>query len=809
MGRSDRYPARLDGFIEKRSACGWFRALFSDRLKIYKFGTLVLTALVLCGITQSWDPPFEFRLNFQADRNIDCVTRFSIFVPIKTQQARLEARLDALHVYVNDSSKLTQFKAQLINTVQAVITAPSFDEMNPDVRLLWNKFLPAGTSDDEAKENFTLFQTSIEERDADESGDAGLKRFKVTVDEAFRPFEVNGTLFKLHGIREGNQERVLIYDAGSSPEEAREVWANDILIGNAGLVSDLINRDYPQEVSRLLMQWIRSEMVETLSEDLTATLKEQNKAEAAVKPVEDVYEPGQILLRANHPIDQSSFDLLRKEYQAMIGQRSMLDRVKRFFGVFGFLLVVLILVSAFMHLDRHRDGQLKLSTWRSFFIFFAVMMATTLLGRLIQVASENSLGNPEIIALLVFAAGLSIAFSLGIAISSTLVIILTLTLSGSFGLTDFLTIAAMSSTVICMVHDLRRREQIVSASLAGGVIVLILTLMSGLFQTNRVPYDLIPYACFRGSWVLVAGFITTGLQPFIEKILHVLTPIRLMEIGNPDNPLLTKLKATAPATYTHSANVAEIASAAARAISARDELVRVGALYHDIGKMPKPEYYTENLAKGMASPHAMLRPQMSAQIIANHVYDGIDIARNHKLPQEIIDLLAQHHGTTLAGRLFYEDACRQAGDDASQKPDEKIFRYRGPRPQTREAGILMLSDVVESASRSVPGNSPEKVRELIHNLVKQRVDDGELDETGLTVGEIRLVENSLINSIIAIKHKRISYTSPDPPKPSDTQTQKKAEAKSETKPQGGAESEKGTPEAKESEKDGSDRPDRN
>ncbi|MBQ1455016.1 MAG: HDIG domain-containing protein [Thermoguttaceae bacterium] len=800
MGKPDRYPTRLDGFLEQRSFFGWFRGFFGDWQTLAKLVTIVITALVVCVITQSWDPPFEFRLGDAPDRNIDCTTRFSIFVPLKTQQARLEARLDALHVYVNDPSRLTQFKAQLINTVQAVITAPSFDEMSPEVRALWAKFLPPGTEDADAKENFALFQTSIEERDADESGDAGLKRLMVTIDEAFRPFETNGILLKLHGIREGNQERVLVYDAGSSPESAREVWVNDILIGNAGLVSDLIDRDYPQEVSRLLMQWIRSEMVETLSEDPAATLKEQNKAEAEVQPVEDVYEPGQTLLKAGHPIDQNSFDLLRKEYRAMIQERSAIDRGLRFFGVFGFLFVVLVLVSVFMHMGHHRDGQLKIATRTSFFFFFLLMMVTIGLGRLIQVISENRLGNPEIIPLLIVAAGFSIAFSLGIAISSTLVIILTLTLSGSFDLTDFLTIAAMSSVVICVVHDLRRREQIVYSAAMGGLVALILTLMSGLFRADRVPIDLFPRACFRFFWAIVAGFMTAGLQPFIERWFHILTPIRLMELGNPDNPLLARLKTLAPATYTHSVNVSEIASAAARAIGARDELVRVGALYHDIGKMTRPEYFTENLVKGEESPHAKLRPQMSAQIIANHVYDGVEIARSYKLPQEIIDLMAQHHGTTFAGRLFYENACKQAEGDASQMPDEKSFRYRGPKPQTRETGILMLSDIAESACRSLPGATPEKIHEKIHGLVKERMDDGSLDETCLTVGEVRQIENSLINSIIAIQHKRIPYTSPESQRPADKSGDKNTDQNTDKNTD-----RKGNPETEEREKDGSDR----
>ncbi len=254
----------------------------------------------------------------------------------------------------------------------------------------------------------------------------------------------------------------------------------------------------------------------------------------------------------------------------------------------------------------------------------------------------------------------------------------------------------------------------------------------------------------------MTGFFLGGSLPFVEKAFGIVTGISLLELGDITHPLLQELVRRAPGTHNHSVTVGTIAEAAAEKIGANALLVRIGAYFHDIGKMLKPHYFVENQA-GAANRHANLAPAMSTLIIIGHVKDGVDLGRQHHLPEPIIDLIEQHHGTTLV-EYFYREATRRAGGD----PDcpvvqESAFRYPGPKPQSREAGILMISDAVESASRTLSEPTPARIDGLVNELIQKRLDDGQFDDCGLTLREIAEIRESLIKSLIGIYHGRVKY----------------------------------------------------
>jgi putative nucleotidyltransferase with HDIG domain len=204
--------------------------------------------------------------------------------------------------------------------------------------------------------------------------------------------------------------------------------------------------------------------------------------------------------------------------------------------------------------------------------------------------------------------------------------------------------------------------------------------------------------------------------------------------------------------------VATIGETAADRIGANGLMVRVGAYYHDIGKMLKPQYFVENMTEGMPSRHAHLAPAMSTLIIIGHVKDGVDLARQHNLPQSLIDFIEQHHGTTLV-EYFYREATKRADQQPDHKTDaeESSFRYPGPKPQTREAGVLMIADAVESASRTLIDPTPKRIEGLVEEITLKRLLDGQFDESSLTLSEIRMIEESLTKSLIGIYHGRIKY----------------------------------------------------
>jgi putative nucleotidyltransferase with HDIG domain len=270
---------------------------------------------------------------------------------------------------------------------------------------------------------------------------------------------------------------------------------------------------------------------------------------------------------------------------------------------------------------------------------------------------------------------------------------------------------------------------------------------------------LVKMALMWGLWAVVAGSLMTCLLPMVERVFGVQTDLSLIELGDPAHPLLQELVRRAPGTYNHSITVASLAEAAAESIGARGLLVRVGAYFHDIGKMLKPGYFAENQGQG-DNRHQSLMPAMSTLVIIAHVKDGADLARQNKVPEPIIDFIQQHHGTTLVEYFFRQAAERSSRGneiDGSNVVDESSFRYPGPKPQTKEAGILMLSDCVESASRVLVEPTPARIESLVEELSRKRLLDGQFDECGLTLEEVDKIGQSLVKSLTAVYHGRVKY----------------------------------------------------
>ena len=252
----------------------------------------------------------------------------------------------------------------------------------------------------------------------------------------------------------------------------------------------------------------------------------------------------------------------------------------------------------------------------------------------------------------------------------------------------------------------------------------------------------------------------TALLPFLERWFDIQTDISLLELSDANHPLLKELVQRAPGTYNHSINVASLSEAAAEAIGANGLLCRVGAYFHDVGKLRKPEYFIENQAGG-PNKHDDLVPTMSTLVILAHVKDGIEIARTHHLPQPIIDLIEQHHGTTLV-EYFFNRATRQQEEQNEEggtpsPVDEADFRYPGPKPQTPEAAVMMLADTVESASRALREPAPARIENLVQEIAKKKFDDGQFDECSITIEQLFTIKASLIKSLNAMYHARVKY----------------------------------------------------
>jgi putative nucleotidyltransferase with HDIG domain len=277
-----------------------------------------------------------------------------------------------------------------------------------------------------------------------------------------------------------------------------------------------------------------------------------------------------------------------------------------------------------------------------------------------------------------------------------------------------------------------------------------LQLMHGRLFSLETPINL--FFGFLGG--ILAGIVVTGFSPLIEKIFGYTTDLKLLERANMDQPLLRELMVQAPGTYHHSIIVGNMVEAAAEAIGANALLARVSAYYHDIGKIQKPLYFIENQI-GIDNRHDKLAPSLSSLILVGHIKDGVEMAYLNKLEAPIIDIISQHHGTNLIS-YFYQKALDLKGGDVNQVSMED-FRYPGPKPQTREAGLVLLADAIEAASRTLVDPTPARIQGLVQKIIHNAFSDGQLDECDLTLKDLSLIAAGFNKILNGIFHHRIQY----------------------------------------------------
>lgn len=718
-------------------------ASLARRDVLVRLGLGIVTAAVLCAIMRGWAPPFAYRAGYVPPRDIVSRILFRQHDSGATDEERETAKEQARAVYVQNPEKLIQLQAALRNTIRQLAGVETLSGVD---LARWSEFEPARPAEApplepaQRDEPFRRFQQAV-------AGEQNLAKIDEAVAAALARYEKYGLLEK---PGPGNKNEILVYREGH-PETQEPVRVSDVMLGDGiGVRNDLAEKLGSTELADRLFTWLYPKLakIQTLSLDKARTVQSQQKAMEAVEPVYVHYEVGEILAKRGEPLGKTALELLWLEHQEFEASQGFGNRVFRT-GVVLLTLAILFGLCA-IYLSRHRS-RLLANLKR-----FGSLLFLTIITLIVARWAARDTWCAEIVPLLLFGQIIAIVYDREPALLLSGVMALLVAISLGLGLGEFVILFGTTATVILQLGHIRSRTKLTAVGFFGGLMAMVLTIIAAVFDHQPFSWNLLLDAAQNGGLTVFAGLLMSAILPVIERMFGVLTDISLLELGDVAHPLLQELIRRAPSTYNHSITVGSIAEAAAEAIGGRGLLVRVGAYFHDIGKMLKPGYFIENQGDE-ANRHETLVPAMSTLVIIAHIKDGANLARQHHLPEPIIDFILQHHGTTLVG-YFFERASQQKRDNPDGgEVSESTFRYPGPKPQTKEAAVLMLADAVESASRTLVGPTPARIESLVREIAERRLEDGQFDESGLTLRELRTIEDSMIKTVTAIYHGRVRY----------------------------------------------------
>ncbi len=494
-----------------------------------------------------------------------------------------------------------------------------------------------------------------------------------------------------------------------------------------------------------------------------ATAEKMEEAAERVGRHTILYKAGTTLVEAGTELGPFDLERLRREHEEyLLKEKTDHDlRRKKLLTQLGRAVIVLLVTVGLAAYTMSYQNRILQNPARALGLA-SLMLLMIALSRLVERMQYPLDLPPEFSTffIVVAAALLTIAYDQRFAFgaSGALTILITLSSRGDLGL--FLTFMTAMGITVFALKEIRTRGKLVGVGAMAGVGALLAATATGLIAGQEWRY-LLARAASAGGVALFAGFIVQGILHYFERLFGVATSMTLLEWCDASRPLLRRLAQEAPGTYSHSLVLSQMVEEAGEAIGARGLLARVGALYHDIGKTQKAAYFVEN-QEARISRHDRLSPTMSLLIIVGHVKDGIELARAYGLPRILHQFIAEHHGTTIV-RYFHHVASEAAAKNNKTKGrhdrevPESEFRYPGPRPQSKESAILMICDSCEGAVRALSEPTPGRIESTVHQVVMERLNDGQFDDCDITLRELKIVEQSLVKTLCAVHHGRIKY----------------------------------------------------
>ena len=512
--------------------------------------------------------------------------------------------------------------------------------------------------------------------------------------------------------------------------------------------------DYP--LKNLVVDFVQELIQPNITLNRSETQERENKVAKEIKPVLYKLKDGEMLLREGARVTE--FDLLKLE--ALQAQTKKQQVLLSSLGA-AMLLICLLVTTYILHLNYqgrmatyHIKNLFLIATLALTFIFLAEISAS--FAALLTQNSPVPIPGSSIYFGIPLAAGamiicLFLGLKIAVPMATVMAIGFAIILQNNFEM--FVYFLINGTMAAYWLRDCRERKVFIIAGTKLGLLNVVLATAIHLYMGELSSSKLLWDWAFAFMGGIVTGIVTAGIVPLVEIAFDYTTDITLLELANLDRPIMRRLMIEAPGTYHHSVIVGSLVEAAAMEIGANPLLAKVCGYYHDIGKIKKPLYFIENQTGGK-NRHDKLAPSMSGLILIAHIKDGVEIARENKLGQVITDTIRQHHGTSII-KFFYEKAKQLKGADAVKIDD---FRYPGPKPQTKEAGLVMLADVVEAASRTLDNPTPSRIKGLVQNLINQIFSDGQLDSCELTLKDLHNIAKSYNKILYGIHHHRIEYS---------------------------------------------------
>lgn len=600
------------------------------------------------------------------------------------------------------------------------------------------------TEDDFIKNNLSSLQNSIVKiRQKDK--DMNVKREEMSL---------------LFDNEDGNKSNVVFYLLKISDDALKNLFdKSNITLMNvlsAGIsekdveqhvLKNLIRHHLPSETSRyqgtMITALLEQVIVPNLVVDEFATEIARKNAQNAVKPYEVTFEKGDKILFEGEPVTKLKRDALRVAGYNLVELNWL--------GLFGIFLVTVFSTLIFTVYKSKYEKNLTYNQ-------LLIIAILSLILAFITVALPTGF-SPYILPFPAFIIIVSIFTTPSVAFISSMLLLSIITLGMHYDIqfmTSF-TLLNLVSSIFMLNVNFTRRFDLIKAGIyiaCTGTLFVASIYMLEKFLIDIENVLIVRDACFVFLNGILSSMVALGFLPILESAFRIVTPYGLAELADHNQPILKRLQMEAPGTYHHSLMVANLCEAAAEAIGANPILAKVGAYYHDIGKLKRPLFFVENQSQfGIENPHKKLNSRLSKMVVTAHTKDGVDIAKEYHLPPIINDFILQHHGDSLAS-YFYNQAIKEEG---AENVKEEQFRYSGPKPQSKEAAILMIADAVEAAVRAMKASTTEEIEAIIDKIIDERVNDNQLSECPLTLADLKTIATTFTRLLRGNQHDRIKY----------------------------------------------------